>query len=57
VVLLTRGAEPFMKIDTARNLALIIDQKALGLKEAIEPTPASNFKTPTPAPRTPTPAR
>ena len=56
VVILTRGAQPFMKIDAARGLALIADQKALGLKEAIEPTPASNYKTPTLTPKSPTPA-
>ncbi len=37
-VVQTWGAEPFMRIDTARGLAAILDQKALGLKEAPEPT-------------------
>ncbi len=36
---LTRGAEGFMKVDTVRSVAAIVDQKALGQKQAIEPTP------------------
>lgn len=35
----TWGAETFMRVDTVRGLAAIIDQKALGQKEASEPTP------------------
>ncbi len=35
----TWGAESFMRVDAVRGLAAIIDQKALGQKEAIEPTP------------------
>lgn len=35
----TWGAETFMRVDTVRGLAAIIDQKAIGQKEAIEPTP------------------
>ncbi len=56
VVVQTYGAEPFMKIDVARGLALIVDTKAIGQLEAIEPTPTSNFFTPSPsaASRTPT---
>ncbi|MCK6563384.1 MAG: hypothetical protein HUU14_08105 [Dehalococcoidia bacterium] len=38
-VVLTSGAEGFMKVDTARTMAGIIDQKALGQKQAVEPTP------------------
>ncbi len=38
-VVLTSGAEGFMKVDTVRSMAEIIDQKALGQKAAIEPTP------------------
>jgi hypothetical protein len=37
-VVQTWGADPFMRIDTARGFAAILDQKALGLKEAPEPT-------------------
>lgn len=42
-VVLTKGAEGFMKVDAARELALIADQKALGQKPAVEPTPTSNY--------------
>lgn len=42
-VVLTKGAEGFMKVDAARELAVLADQKALGQKPAIEPTPTSNY--------------
>lgn len=42
-VVLTKGAEGFMKVDPAREVALIADQKALGQKPAVEPTPTSNY--------------
>jgi hypothetical protein len=42
-VVLTKGAEGFMKVDPAREIALIADQKALGQKPAVEPTPTSNY--------------
>ncbi|MCX7617960.1 hypothetical protein [Tepidiforma sp.] len=42
-VVLTKGAEPFMKVDAARELALISDKKALGQLDAPEPTPTSNY--------------
>lgn len=35
----TWGAETFMRVDAVRGLAAILDQKALGQKEALEPTP------------------
>ncbi len=35
----TWGAETFMRVDTVRGLAAIIDQKAIGQQEAPEPTP------------------
>lgn len=38
----TWGAEPFMRVDTVRGLAAILDDKALGRKEAPEPTPVSD---------------
>jgi hypothetical protein len=41
--ILTKGAEGFMKVEPARDLALIVDQKALGQKPAVEPTPTSNY--------------
>lgn len=47
-VVLTSGAEPFMTTQPVHDLAVIVDQKALGKKAAIEPTPTSNF-TPNPA--------
>lgn len=42
-VVLTKGAEGFMKVEPARELALIADAKALGQKPAVEPTPTSNY--------------
>jgi hypothetical protein len=43
---LTYGAEGFMKADIARELATLIDQKALGKANAVEPTPVSNYTPP-----------
>lgn len=43
---LTYGADGFMKIEAARELASIIDQKALGKANAVEPTPTSNYTPP-----------
>ena len=45
-IVLTYGAEPFMKVDTARQLAAIVDEKALGRTEPIAPTPTSNYTPP-----------
>jgi len=50
-ITLTKGAQGFMKIDAAWDLARISDDKMLGTRAAVEPTPTSNFKTPTPAPK------
>ncbi len=50
-VVLTYGADPFMTINVARDLAQIVDAKALGTKPAIEPTPTSNYATPTFTPK------
>ncbi|MCL4231479.1 MAG: hypothetical protein KJ053_07840 [Dehalococcoidia bacterium] len=36
----TYGAQPFMTIDKARDIAVIIDERALGTRQATEPTPA-----------------
>lgn len=44
VTVQTWGADPFMNIDSARNVAASIDQKLLGTRPAVEPTPI-----PTPA--------
>jgi hypothetical protein len=38
-VVQTWGADPLMRVDTARGFAAILDQKALGQKEALAPTP------------------
>ena len=35
----TYGGEPFMTIDPARDIAVIIDERALGERDAVEPTP------------------
>ncbi|MFN0095711.1 MAG: hypothetical protein ACKVVT_13160 [Dehalococcoidia bacterium] len=55
VVVLTVGADPFMKVETVRGLALEVDEKVLGKAEAIAPTPTSNFTPPADRARTPTP--
>jgi len=36
----TFGAQPFMTVDKARDVAVIIDERALGTRQAAEPTPA-----------------
>jgi hypothetical protein len=38
-VVLTSGAEGFMKAEDARLIAEIMDEKALGERDAPEPTP------------------
>ncbi len=40
-VVLTSGAEPFMRVDTARAVAVLIDEKAMGEKPALAPTPTA----------------
>lgn len=50
-VILTKGAQGFMDIERALELARIADAKLLGERSAVEPTPTSNYKTPTPAPK------
>lgn len=42
-IIATWGAEPFMRIDHALGWAAIVDEKALGDRPAIEPTPTSNY--------------
>ncbi len=42
-VVFTYGADGFMKVDTARDMANLVDQKALGKLNAIEPTPSTNY--------------
>ncbi|MBI5949007.1 MAG: hypothetical protein HY875_12785 [Chloroflexi bacterium] len=40
-VVLTSGAEPFMRVDIARAVAVLIDEKATGEKPALAPTPTA----------------
>jgi hypothetical protein len=39
VTVVTWGAETYMNIDPARNVAATIDEKLLGTRPAVEPTP------------------
>ncbi|MBI2767125.1 MAG: hypothetical protein HYX53_14600 [Chloroflexi bacterium] len=58
-IVLTIGAEPFMKSDSVVALGKMIDEKALGKRLAPTPTPTSNFTPPsalTAAAKTPTAA-
>jgi hypothetical protein len=43
VIVKTLGADAFMGIGQAHDIAWMVDQKALGKAKAIEPTPTSNF--------------
>lgn len=45
-VVFTYGADGFMKIDTAHDLATMVDMKALGKANAVEPTATSNYTPP-----------
>ncbi len=45
-VVMTWGARPFMSVEPALELARIVDEKALGLLRAIEPTPTSQYRGP-----------
>jgi hypothetical protein len=54
-VVQVNGAAPYMTVDRARDLAVVVDQKALGTRPAPTPTPAKtgtpglpSFITPTP---------
>lgn len=42
-VVVTKGAQGFMQVETARALSLFTDEKALGQKAAVEPTPITNY--------------
>ena len=42
-IVLTYGADKFMTVNIVHDLAVIVDEKALGHKKAIAPTPTSNF--------------
>jgi hypothetical protein len=56
-VMLTIGAQPFMKADTVVGLAKMVDEKTQGKRQAIDPTPTSNFTPPVyPTSSVPTPA-
>lgn len=50
-VILTKGAQGFMTAESAWDLAAVADAKLLGTRAAPEPTPTSNYKTPTPEPK------
>lgn len=50
-IVLTKGAESFMKSDAAWGVAFMADEKALGTRKATVPTPTSDYKTPTPTPK------
>ncbi len=50
-VLLTKGAQGLMTPKEAWAVANIADAKLLGERDAPEPTPTSNYKTPTPEPK------
>lgn len=45
-IVVTKGSQPLMKVETARELSLITDQKVLGQKQAVEPTPIANYTPP-----------
>jgi hypothetical protein len=45
-IIATTGAEPFMRVESALEFANLIDQKALGQVETVEPTPTSNYTPP-----------
>jgi hypothetical protein len=49
IIILTKGAVSFMKLDPAFALARFTDQKLLGERSTVEPTPTSNYATPTTA--------
>jgi hypothetical protein len=49
-IVLATGAQGFMKSEYAWKLAVMVDEKLLGIRASIEPTPISNYKTPTPEP-------
>ncbi len=50
-IVLTTGAQGFMKMEDTWNLADSIDKKILGEKAAIQPTPTGDYKTPPPTAR------
>jgi hypothetical protein len=50
-VVLTKGAEGLTRVDDAWGVANMADEKALGKRTPVVPTPTSNFQTPTPTPK------
>ena len=46
VVIATYGADGFMSVNDAVLFAKLVDARALGVEEVIQPTPASNFTPP-----------
>lgn len=55
-IVATYGSDAFMKIDSARHFASIIDGKALGEIAAPTPTPTTNFTPPVFSSKTPSPS-
>jgi len=53
-VVRTIGAEGFMKVEAVRAMAAIVDQKVLGQKQAVEPTPIPTSAAPAGAAASPT---
>ncbi|MGE5597004.1 MAG: hypothetical protein ACM3S1_13350 [Hyphomicrobiales bacterium] len=51
----TNGSDVLLKSDSARDFAVLIDQKALGKRAAFTPTPTSNYTPPASSAKTPTP--
>lgn len=50
VIVQTTGADTFMTIDPARDIAVIVDERALGNRAAPTPTPSGGALPPTPVP-------
>lgn len=55
-IVATYGSAAFMTIDAARDIAAVIDGKALGTIAAPTPTPTTNFTPPIYSSRTPSPS-
>ena len=52
-VVQTYGSDVFMKVDAVHQLAAIVDEKALGKRTPVEPTPVAAVPTSTPLPAQP----
>lgn len=49
-VVKTYGSDVLMTVDTVQSLARLVDEKAMGIRPAVEPTPLRQPATPTPEP-------